>query len=66
MIDQNLILGGEVCTIRDLDLKSAGIDMDVNGENKDGVNGEEDESVNSNSLTVSLHAPKLQLLAVSR
>lgn len=55
-----------MCTIRDRDLRSAGIDMDLDGEDEDGVDGEEDESVNSNRLSVSPHAPELQLLAVSR
>lgn len=38
----------------------------MNGEDEDGVDGEEDESVDGDGLAVSLHAPKLHLLAVSR
>ncbi|CAI9277209.1 unnamed protein product [Lactuca saligna] len=37
----------------------------MNGEDKDGIDGEEDESVNSDCFAVGLHAPKLHLLTVS-
>ncbi|KAM1111755.1 hypothetical protein ACFX19_045388 [Malus domestica] len=45
---------------------STGIDVDVDGQDENGVQTEEDESVDSYGLAVGLHVPKLHLLAVSR
>ncbi|CAL5370281.1 unnamed protein product [Camellia sinensis] len=45
---------------------SAGVDMEVEGEDNDGVEGEEEKSVKGYGLTVSLHAPKLHMSVVSR
>lgn len=39
--------------------------MDMDGEYEDGIDGEEDESMNGDSFAVGLHAPKLHLLTVS-
>lgn len=39
--------------------------MNMNGEYEDGIDGEEDESVNSDGFAVGLHATKLHLLTVS-
>lgn len=39
--------------------------MDMEDEDENGVDGEEDESVNGDSLAVGPHAPELQLLGVS-
>ncbi|CAN6572436.1 unnamed protein product [Malus baccata var. baccata] len=45
---------------------SAGIDVDVDDQDENGIENEEEESVDSDGLAVGLHAPKLQRLAVSR
>ncbi|KAI8030417.1 hypothetical protein LOK49_LG01G04216 [Camellia lanceoleosa] len=45
---------------------SAGVDMEMEGEDNDGVEGEEEKSVKGYGLTVSLHAPKLHMSVVSR
>lgn len=39
--------------------------MDMNNKDKDVIDGEEDESVNSDCFAVGLHAPKFYLLTVS-
>ncbi|KAG4938343.1 hypothetical protein JHK87_044313 [Glycine soja] len=45
---------------------SAGVDMDFNGEDEDGVEREEDERVDENGFAVGLHATELKLLPVPR
>ncbi|KAK3183824.1 hypothetical protein Dsin_031110 [Dipteronia sinensis] len=42
------------------------IDVYMDGQDEDGVESEEDKSVNSNGFAVSLHASKLKLFVVSR
>ncbi|MED6223059.1 hypothetical protein PIB30_070324 [Stylosanthes scabra] len=45
---------------------SAGVDVDLKSDDDDGVESEEDESVNENGFAVGLHAAELELLAVAR
>lgn len=45
---------------------SAGVDVDVEGEDEDGVEDEEEESVESYGLTVGLHASELHGPGVPR
>ncbi|XP_054801533.1 uncharacterized protein LOC129305559 [Prosopis cineraria] len=45
---------------------SADVNMNVESQEKDGVESEEDEGVNEDGFAVGLHASELQLLAVSR
>ncbi|MBA0605947.1 hypothetical protein Godav_018474 [Gossypium davidsonii] len=42
----------------------ASVDMEVNSHDQNSIDGKEKKSVDSNGLAISLHAPKLQLLAV--
>ncbi|GER47504.1 hypothetical protein STAS_24622 [Striga asiatica] len=51
---------------RELETGSAGVDVDVDGEDENSVEGEEDERVDGNSLAVGLHASELQLAVVPR
>lgn len=44
---------------------SADVDMNVESQEKDGIEGEEDESVNEDGFAVGLHASELKLLAVA-
>lgn len=55
--------GWEVCVTKS---RSAGVDMDVDGKDEDGVEGEEDEGVDGDGLAVGLHAPEVQVTVVPR
>lgn len=44
----------------------AGVDMDANGQDKDRIESEKDESVEGHSLAVGLHAAEVHIPVVSR
>ncbi|XVE84170.1 hypothetical protein DITRI_Ditri16bG0148300 [Diplodiscus trichospermus] len=43
---------------------SVSVDMEVDNQDQNSIDGKEKKSVDSNGLAISLHAPKLQRLAV--
>ena len=45
---------------------SAGVDVNANGHDEDGIESEEDECVNEYGFAVGLHPTELKLLPVSR
>ncbi|KAG6390098.1 hypothetical protein SASPL_151578 [Salvia splendens] len=45
---------------------SAGVDVDMNGEDEDSVEDEEDEGVDSDGLAVGLHGAELHVAVVAR
>lgn len=45
---------------------SSRVDVDMKSENEDGIEDEEDESMNDYSFTVSLHTPELKLPIIPR
>ncbi|WRX21319.1 Protein of unknown function DUF3339 - like 4 [Theobroma cacao] len=51
-------------TDRDVPPGSAGVDMEMDSQDQNSIDGKEKKSVDSNGLAISFHASKLQLLAV--
>ncbi|CAK9175133.1 unnamed protein product [Ilex paraguariensis] len=47
-------------------IRTAGVDVNMDGKDEDSVDDEEDESVDCDGLAVGLHAPEIQVFVVSR